>query len=72
MEQSTNNKVNWSSRRTYVAAGLIAATLAVGILIGTVVSGRVSAMRSFSFAGTNATPLSLPARFLLRIVFRGS
>ena len=60
MEQSTNTKVNWSSRRTYVAAGLIAATLSVGILIGTVVSGKVSAMRSFTFAGTSAAPLSLP------------
>jgi len=60
MEQSTNNKVTWSTRRTYVAAGLIAATLSVGILIGTVVSGKVSAMRSFTFAGTNAAPLSLP------------
>src|ERR1700688_340814 len=60
MEQSTNTKVNWTSRRTYVAAGLIAATLTVGILIGTVVSGKVSAMRSFSFAGTSAAPLALP------------
>src|ERR1700739_3608630 len=60
MEQSTNNKVNWTSRRTYVAAGLIAATLSVGILIGTVVSGRVSAMRSLTFVGTSAAPLSLP------------
>src|SRR5258705_3488389 len=60
MEQSTNTKVNWTSRRTYVAAGLIAATLSVGILIGTVVSGKVSAMRSFSFAGASATPLALP------------
>src|SRR3984957_20225295 len=60
MEQSTNTKVNWTSRRTYVAGGLIAATLSVGILIGTVVSGKVSAMRSFSFAGTSAAPLALP------------
>src|SRR6267154_2369106 len=60
MEQSTNTKVNWTSRRTYVAAALIAATLSVGILIGTVVSGKVSAMRSFSFAGSSATPLALP------------
>jgi len=43
-----------------LAAGLIAATLSVGILIGTVVSGKVSAMRSFSFAGSSATPLALP------------
>src|SRR5882757_4855050 len=60
MEQSTNTKVNWTNRRTYVAAGLIAATLSVGIMIGTVVSGKVSAMRSFTFAGTSAAPLSLP------------
>src|ERR1700730_6384990 len=60
MEQSTNTKVNWTSRRTYVAAGLIAATLTVGILIGTVVSGKVSAMRSFTFAGSSAAPLALP------------
>src|SRR5579859_5939930 len=60
MEQATNTKVNWTNRRTYVAAGLIAATLSVGILIGTVVSGKVSAMRSLSFAGTSAAPLALP------------
>src|SRR5260370_18637868 len=60
MERSTNTKVNWPSRGTYVAAALIAATLSVGILIGTVVSGKVSAMRSFSFAGSSATPLALP------------
>ena len=72
MEQSTNTKVNWTNRRTYVAAGLIAATLSVGILIGTVVSGKVSAMRSFTFAGTSAAPLPCRTRFRLRIVFRVS
>jgi len=60
MEQS-NTKVDWTSRRTVVAAGLIAATLSVGILIGTVVSGKVSAMKSFSFGGAlSAAPLTLP------------
>ena len=54
------NVVDWTRRRKFVAAGLIAATLAVGIMIGTLVSGRVSAMKSFSFAGTNAAPLTLP------------
>ena len=53
-------KVDWTRRRKLVAAGLIATTLVVGILIGTVISGRVSAMRSFAFAGTNAAPLALP------------
>jgi len=51
---------DWTRRRKLVAAGLISATLVVGIMIGTVVSGKVSAMRTFSFAGTNATPLALP------------
>jgi serine protease Do len=60
MEQ-VRNVVGWSRRRKTVAAGLIAATLGVGIMIGTVVSGRVSAMKSLSsFSGTNATPLALP------------
>jgi serine protease Do len=54
------NVVDWTRRRKYVAAGLISATLVVGIMIGTVISGRVSAMKGFSFAGTNATPLALP------------
>ena len=39
--------VDWTRRRKMVAAGLIAATLTVGIMIGTLVSDRVSAMRSF-------------------------
>src|SRR5579885_1582896 len=60
MEQ-LNNKVDWKRRRTYVAAGLIAVTLTVGILIGSVISGKVSAMKSLSFAGAlNAAPLALP------------
>jgi hypothetical protein len=60
MEQ-VRNRVDWTRRRKMVVAGLIAATLAVGIMIGTVVSGRVSAMKAFStFTGTNATPLTLP------------
>jgi len=51
---------NWTRRRKILASALIAITLAVGILMGTVISGRVSAMKTFTFAGTNATPLTLP------------
>jgi serine protease Do len=51
---------DWTRRRKLVAAGLISLTLVIGIMIGTVVSGKVSAMRAFSFAGTNAAPLALP------------
>jgi serine protease Do len=54
------NNVEKSRRRTFLAALLIAATLVLGILIGTILNGKVSAMRAFTFAGTNATPLSLP------------
>jgi serine protease Do len=59
MDQIRNN-LERSRRRTMFAAVLIAATLVVGILIGTVINGKVSAMKTFSFAGTNATPLAVP------------
>src|SRR5208283_2452800 len=59
MDQVRNN-LERSRRRTMFAAVLIAATLVVGILIGTVINGKVSAMKTFAFAGTNATPLALP------------
>jgi len=35
-------------------------TLGVGIVIGSIVSGKVSAMKTMSFAGTNATPAGNP------------
>jgi len=54
------NMVDWTRRRKLLAAVSIAATLVIGIFIGTLVNGRVSAMRTFSFAGTGATPLALP------------
>ena len=59
MDQVRNN-LERSRRRTIFAAVLIAATLVVGILIGTVINGKVSAMKTFSFAGTSATPLAVP------------
>ena len=59
MDQVRNN-LESSRRRTMLAAVLIAATLVVGILIGTVINGKVSAMKTFAFAGTNATPLAVP------------
>jgi serine protease Do len=51
---------DWARRRKILAAVFVTLTLVVGILIGSVVSGRVSAMKTFSFAGTNATPLAVP------------
>jgi serine protease Do len=55
-----NSTVSNTRRRTVFAGGLIAATLAVGMMIGTVISGRVDAMKSFSFAGSNAAAIALP------------
>jgi len=52
--------VDWTRRRKLIATVSIAATLVIGIFMGTIVSDRVSAMRGFSFAGTNAALLSLP------------
>jgi len=54
------NMVDWTRRRKFIATISIAATLVIGIFIGTLVNGKVSAMRSFSFAGSSATPLALP------------
>ncbi len=54
------NMVDWTRRRKLIATVSVAATLVIGIFIGTLVSGRVSAMKGFSFAGTSAAPLALP------------
>jgi serine protease Do len=54
------NEVEKSRRRALLAAILIAATLILGILIGTVLNGKVSAMKAFSFSGTDASALALP------------
>jgi serine protease Do len=52
--------VDWTRRRKFVVVALISAALVAGIMIGSLVSGRVSAMHGFPFAGTNATVLALP------------
>src|SRR6266852_6130878 len=51
---------DWSRRRKALAAALVAVTLVLGILIGTVISGKVSAMKMLNFAGTKAATLALP------------
>ncbi|MGB7611644.1 MAG: trypsin-like peptidase domain-containing protein [Candidatus Acidiferrum sp.] len=50
--------MNWARRRKILASFFVGFTLAVGIIIGSVISGRVSAMKPF--AGTDAARLSLP------------
>src|SRR5713101_7893280 len=60
MGEQVRELFNWARRRKILAAVFVAFTLAVGILIGSVVSGRVSAMKSLGFAGTTATSLAVP------------
>ena len=60
MGQQVRELFDWARRRKVLAAVFVALTLATGILIGSVVSGRVSAMKTLPFAGTNATPLAVP------------
>ena len=60
MGQQVKELYNWARQRKVLAAVFVALTLTVGILIGSVVSGRVSATKTFTFAGTNATPLAVP------------
>ena len=59
MGQQVKEIFDWARRRKVLASAFLVMTLGVGILIGSVVSGRVSAMKA-SFAGTNATPLAVP------------
>src|ERR1700730_11733105 len=48
----------WAQNRKILATLLVTVTLAIGIVIGTVASGRVVA--SHPAAGTDATPLAIP------------
>ena len=60
MGEQVRELFNWARRRKILAAVFVAFTLTVGILIGSVVSGRVSAMKSLGFPGTTATALTVP------------
>src|SRR5216683_901806 len=60
MGEQVKELLNWARQRKVLASVFVAFTLAVGILIGSVVSGRVSAMKSFAFPGTSATALTVP------------
>jgi serine protease Do len=58
---------SWARNRKVVASLLVALTLSLGILIGTVISGRVIATHSFLPSG--ATPLELPNPVTLSSAF---
>src|SRR6266849_6349258 len=60
MGEQVRELFNWARRRKILAAVFVAFTLTIGILIGSVVSGRVSATKGFGFAGTTATALTVP------------
>ena len=60
MGEQVRELMDWARRRKILASVFVALTLVVGILIGSVVSGRTSAMRSLGFAGTSATALAVP------------
>jgi len=60
MGEQVKELMDWARRRKILAGVFVALTLVVGILIGSVVSGRVSATKGFGFAGTTATPLAVP------------
>src|SRR5271156_2126597 len=58
MGEQVKELFNWARRRKIMASFFVAFTLVVGIMIGSVISGRVSAMKSFT--GTDAAHLSVP------------
>ena len=60
MGEQVRELINWARRRKILAGVFVSFTLVVGILIGSVVSGRVSAMKTMGFSGTSATALAVP------------
>jgi len=60
MGEQVKELFDWARRRKIVVSVLVVFTLGIGILIGSVVSGRVSAMKTLGFSGTTATALAVP------------
>lgn len=58
MGEPVKDFFNWTRSRKILAAVFVGFTLVVGIIIGSVISDRVSAMKSFG--GTDAGKLSVP------------
>src|SRR5579863_5585640 len=58
MGEQVKEIFNWARRRKIMASFFVAFTLVTGIMIGSVISGRVSAMKTFG--GTDAARLSVP------------
>jgi serine protease Do len=60
MGEQVKELMNWARRQKILAAVFVSFALLMGILIGSVVSGRVSATKGFGFSGTTATALTVP------------
>jgi serine protease Do len=60
MGEQVKEFCDWARRRKFLASFFIGVTLVAGILIGSVVSGRVSAMKGMTFAGTDAARVTVP------------
>src|SRR5438270_13864684 len=60
MGDQVRELLNWARQRKVLTAAFVSLTLLVGILIGSIVSGRVSATKGFGFSGTTATALTVP------------
>lgn len=58
MGEQVKEIFNWARRRKILASVFVGFTLVVGIMIGSVISGHVSAMKGF--AGTDAAKLAVP------------
>ena len=61
--------LTWSRQRKWLASALVVLTLGVGILIGTVVSGRVSALPQLREVSTVPAPLAIPSPVQLSSTF---
>jgi serine protease Do len=60
MGEQVKELFDWARRRKILATVFVVLTLMVGIMIGSVVSGRVSATKTLGLGGTTATPLTVP------------
>ncbi|GAC1662159.1 MAG: DegQ family serine endoprotease [Candidatus Acidiferrum sp.] len=60
MSEQVTESLSWLRRRKLLAGFLVAVTLGIGIFIGSVVPGRVSAVRKGGFLGTGAAMLAVP------------
>src|SRR5205807_4350301 len=71
MGDQVRELLNWARQRKVLTAAFVSLTLLVGILIGSVVSGRVSATKGFGFPGTTATALTVPDPIPASTTFAG-